>query len=136
MTDRPDYGVATAGARAAVLRVQEMFAAFAHRDLDALLPQLDPGCTLDVPETARRAGREGLYRGYDGIREYFADVERLWSGLQLEPQDFRATGDSVVVFGRVTGHIDGAEIDQPVMWTWKLAGGQIVSGRVFNTPSP
>jgi hypothetical protein len=114
--------------------VRRMFDAFARRDLDATLAQLDPDIVLTVPATANLAGRTGPYRGHEGVRQYLADVEAVWSELALEPLDFRDAAGAVVIFGRVTGRRapqgdePGEVVHDSVIWTWKLRDGRIVSG--------
>ena len=113
-----------------------MFAAFARRDIDTLLTLLHPDIQFVSHATAQLAGRNGAYRGHAGIEEYFADIERVWDELTVEPVDFRAVAGSVVIFGRVHG-VRGAEIlDTGVVWTWRLRGGLVVWGSVFPTPDP
>jgi ketosteroid isomerase-like protein len=129
--------------------VRRMFDAIARRDIEATLAQLDPEVTLNVPATARLAGRTGPYRGHDGVRQYLSDVEATWSELHLEPLDYRNAADSVVIFGRVRGRraprapgeavapasevvpgapAPGETFEDDVIWTWKLRDGRIVSG--------
>ncbi len=134
MADAPDYGLHSDAARETVALVREMFSAFAQRDLEGTLRHAHPEIELDVPATAERAGRTGPYRGHDGIRDYFCDVERLWSELVIAPDDYRAVGGAVIVFGHVHGRMDGVEVRTRVMWTWRVDAGRIVSGRVFQTP--
>ena len=113
--------------------VRALFAAFARRDRDAFLAHLHPDFELDVPATAERAGRGGPYRGHDGVREYFADVERIWSELHIEPEDIRAAGDSVMLFGRVRGRAGTEVVDARGMWTFRLDGDLLRSVRAFET---
>jgi ketosteroid isomerase-like protein len=117
-----------------VALVRAMFAAFARRDVDATLPYLDPDVELRVPRTSEYAGRSGPYRGHDGIRDYFADVEAIWDELVVEPEDFRASQGSVVIFGRVRGRRGAQLVETRVLWTWKLRGDKVVAGAVFDTP--
>ena len=117
-----------------VALVREMFAAFTRRDVDAVLPYLAPDVELHVPSTTGLAGRSGPYRGHDGIRAYFADVEAVWDELTVEPEDYRAAAASVVIFGRVRGRRGEQRVDTRVLWTWKLRDGKVVSGSVFDTP--
>ena len=128
-----------------------MFAAFDRRDLEATLAFLHPEVELSVPGTASAAGRREPYRGHEGVRRYFADVDAVWTELEVIPEDPRAVADAVVIFGRARGRrrpdspraepepesflpAPGEAFEQGVLWTWKLRDGLIVSGRV--TPSP
>ena len=114
--------------------VRQMFAAFAARDVDSALAVVHPDAELWAP-TAQLAGRTAPYRGHDGIREYFADVDRLWEEFTVEPGDFRVTYGSVVCFGAAQGRVRGADTAQhlPVIWVFRLREGLIVSCRVART---
>jgi ketosteroid isomerase-like protein len=96
-----------------------------------------PDCEIVVEGTARRAGRSGPYRGHDGLRDYFADVERTWDDLTLHADDFRALPGSVVVMGRVHGRRGEEEVRRKVLWTWRLRDGLAVAVRVSDLgPAP
>ena len=63
------------------------------------------------------------------MRQYFADVRRAWERLDVQANDIRATGTSVVVFGHVVGHAGEDVVRRRVVWTWKLRDGKAVSLR-------
>jgi ketosteroid isomerase-like protein len=127
---RPDYYGNPAGITEDVDIVRAIYAAFAARDLDAALARVSPECEIRVEATARIAGRSSPYRGHDGIRDYFADVSRVWDRLSLHADDFRALPGSVVVMGHVAGLRDGVAVRRAVMWTWRLREGVAVAVRV------
>jgi len=106
-----------------------IYDAFAHRDVEAALPFVDDACVVDLPGTAALSGRQGAYRGRDGVREYFADVGRVWDELTLEAESFRAVRDGVVVLGRVRGRRGDEELDRHVAWTWQFRDGRAVHVR-------
>ena len=116
-----------------VSTVKAVYAAFERGDVDAALAYVAPDVELRPEGTSSMTGRS-VYRGHDGVREYFADVARVWSGgLRLEPVDYRAVAGSVVVFGRVYGTNDLGAVERDVVWVWKLRDGLLVSGQVFAT---
>jgi ketosteroid isomerase-like protein len=116
-----------------VTTVKAVYAAFTRGDVDAALAYVAPDCEMRPEGTSAATGRS-VYRGHDGVRDYFADVARVWSGgLTLEPVDYRAVAGSVVVFGRVHGMGELGPIDREVVWVWKLRDGLLVSGQVFAT---
>ena len=116
-----------------VTTVKAVYAAFERGDVEAALAFVAPNVELRPEGTSSATGRS-VYRGHDGIRDYFADVARVWSGgLELEPVDYRAVAGSVVVFGRVHGNGDLGPVDREVVWVWKLRDGLLVSGQVFAT---
>ena len=116
-----------------VTTVKAVYSAFQRGDVEAALAFVAPDCELRPEGTSAATGR-AVYRGHDGVRDYFADVARVWSrGLTIEPLDYRAVAGSVVVFGRVHGDGEPGPVDREVVWVWKLADGLLVSGQVFAT---
>jgi ketosteroid isomerase-like protein len=127
---RPDYYGNPASLTEEVDVVRAIYAAFAARDIDGALDFVSPECEIHVEATARAAGRNGPYRGHDGLRRYFADVKRVWSELTLEADDYRTVPGSVVVMGTVSGHDGETAIRRRVLWTWKLRDNLAVMVRV------
>jgi ketosteroid isomerase-like protein len=115
--------------------VRALFDAFGRRDLDAALALAHPDVEFWPQGTAQRAQRTAPYRGYDGLRQYFADVAQHWDELRLEPGELRVAGDGVVAFGTAVGRPAGDEEEQrqPVIWLFKLREGRILHGRVVAT---
>jgi ketosteroid isomerase-like protein len=112
-----------------VATVRAIFDAFARRDIEGMLEHVAADCELDLPGTAEAAGRSEPYRGPEGVREYFADAERVWTTLTLVADDIRAAADGVVVFGHVTGETGGATLRRRVVWLWQLRAGKAVRVR-------
>jgi ketosteroid isomerase-like protein len=111
--------------------VRELFSAFDRRDVEAVIAILDQDVQLLAP-TADAANKGEPYRGHDGIRRYFVDVDRVWEELQISVHDFREVGDSVLVTGRVYARGEGGFIaDSPTDWVWRFNDGKIVAGRVY-----
>jgi ketosteroid isomerase-like protein len=110
--------------------VRAIYDAFARRDLDDALAHLSDDFELHVEGTARETGRAAPYRRHDGMREYLADVGRVWDSLELHAEDFRAVPGSVIVIGHVTAVRAGESLERAVVWTWRLRGGKAVHLRV------
>jgi len=120
-----------AGAAGDVELVKSVYAAFARRDLDAILAVIASDAELLGGPTAQVAEVDGPYRGADGLKRYFDDVASAWDTLSAYPEDFRAsTAGSVVVFGRLVSTAGENEITRQVIWTWRLRDGLIISLRV------
>jgi ketosteroid isomerase-like protein len=111
--------------------VRGVMDAFNKRDLETLLPYLDPTVQFFAPQTAAAVGRKNLYRGHEGIRQYFEDVASVWESLQIVPQDFRFTKDCVVAIGRAIGERSGEKMDMEVAWALKLQNGKVLWGRAY-----
>jgi len=115
--------------------VQRIFAAFEHRDVEAVVERCAPDVVFE-PVTARVAAGGEPYRGHDGMRAYMADVARVWQELRPSPDEFReGEGGIVVATGRVYAWGAGRVIDSPAGWLFRLHDGQIVYGRIFETTS-
>jgi ketosteroid isomerase-like protein len=112
--------------------VREVFEAFAQRDVEALEQLLDPEMEFFAP-TAELAHGGEPYRGSDGIKRYFEDVERTWEEIRVVPQAFREAGDHVLVSGRVYARGRGGFlVDSPTNWVWRLREGLVIWGRVYD----
>jgi ketosteroid isomerase-like protein len=112
--------------------VRRMFAAFADRDLGAMLPELDPDVVF-LPVTANLTTGGVPYRGHDGMAQYLADVAGVWPELRLFPEDMRELGDVVVVLGRVLARGGGMILDRPTGWLFTLRDRKIVRGDVYGS---
>jgi ketosteroid isomerase-like protein len=113
--------------------VRQAYEAFTARDVDAMAAISDPEIEFLPPHTAGLAHAGEPYRGYEGLRMYVEDVERLWKEMQVIPQEFKDLGDSVIVDGRVYARgNDGLLVDSPMRWVWTLRGGKVLSGRPYN----
>ncbi len=112
--------------------VRRVFEAFSRRDLSTLVALADPDLVF-VPATARVAGRAEAYRGHEGLRDYLADVGRVWQELRSEPDEYIELGDRVLCTGRVYAWGVGRVIDAPAGWVWRLRDGLVFSGQVFST---
>ncbi|HEX6389459.1 MAG TPA: nuclear transport factor 2 family protein, partial [Solirubrobacteraceae bacterium] len=98
--------------------VREVFAAFTRRDVETVVALTHPEGEFWPGGTAEQAGRSEPYRGHDGIREYFADLARVWDELAIHPGELRAAGAGVVAFGTVHARAAGNDVagEIPVIW--------------------
>jgi ketosteroid isomerase-like protein len=112
--------------------VRRMFAAFAERDLDAMLEAMDEDVEF-LPVTANLTTGGMPYRGYDGIARYLEDVEGIWPQLRIYPEEMRDLGEVVVTLGRVRARGGGMIIEQPTGWVFKMRAGRILRARVYGT---
>ena len=124
--ERPDYYGNPAGITGEVEVVRAIYDAFADRDLERALEYVHPDCEIRLEGTMSRTGRVEPYVGHDGMREYFADVGRVWEELEIHADDFRVVPGSVIVMGHVTGRLDGISIRRAAVWTWRLRDDRAV----------
>ena len=65
------------------------------------------------------------------MREYFADVEKVWDELVLTPAVFDDRGSETLVTGRVWARGEGRIVDSSAGWIWRLREGRVVYVRVY-----
>jgi ketosteroid isomerase-like protein len=110
--------------------VKAVFAAFAERDLERVLELSAPDVEF-IAVTSDYAGRTEPYRGHDGIRQYFRDLEEVWDELRLTPTDYRVVGDQVLVTGRVSARSPARVVSGSTGWVWRVRDGKVVRGRAY-----
>src|SRR5262245_27338511 len=114
--------------------VERLFSAFNRRDGDAIVALCAEEMEF-VAVTGEEVGRESPYCGRDGLRDYLADVERVWEELLITPNTVESRGDSLLVCGRV--YVRSRELgirDMPAAWIWRVSDGLFVRGEVFADP--
>lgn len=118
----------------AIALIPRLFTAFNERDETTLFELADPGIVWDAP-TAALAGRNGPYRGHEGLHDYLGDVDRLWDELRATPIQVRKRGEEVFAVGRL--YARGAKLgirDLPVAWSMTLRDGRFLMGQVHEDP--
>jgi ketosteroid isomerase-like protein len=114
--------------------IRKAYAAFADRDLDALIEVSDESIEV-YTVTGLLVGRTDPYRGYEGLAEYLSDLSAQWKRLELQPQSFHPVGEGrVLVFGRVRAWHGRGFLDSENAWLWTLSGDRVVTVRVYADP--
>jgi ketosteroid isomerase-like protein len=85
-------------------------------DVEALLPELDPEVEWRMAIQELVGGVAGVYRGHDGVREYFRDMDEAFAEAVLDYPDVRDLGDRVLATGnfRTRGRHSGLVAESPV----------------------
>jgi ketosteroid isomerase-like protein len=110
--------------------VKAVFAAFAERDVEGVLAHASPDIEFSAV-TGDHAGRTDAYRGHDGLRQYFRDVAEVWDDLRIVPGEFRQSGDTILVTGRVSARSPARIVAGSAGWIWRVAHGLVVYARVY-----
>ena len=93
-------------------------------DLEGMLENTDPEITM-VPVRALLEG--GEYRGHEGVRKFFNDMEEDWESRRIEVDEIRDAGDDgVLVLGTfaATGRT-GTEVRYPLAWHSRFRDGKL-----------
>lgn len=108
-----------------------MLAAFARRDLDAVVEEADPAIQV---HPAVVGGLEGnVYSGHEGVRDFVADIDDTWREFRVEAEEFRKLNDHVLVLGRTLaqGMQSGVHLDTASGFLFALRGGRVHDLRTF-----
>jgi ketosteroid isomerase-like protein len=110
--------------------IEAVYVAFAERDVESVIARLHPDVEFTAV-TGDQAGRSGPYRGHDGMRQYFRDVAEVWDELRVVPSEFRQSGDTILVTGRVSARSPARIVAGSTGWIWRLRDGLVAYARVY-----
>ncbi len=113
--------------------VRALFEAFAARDHAAAAELLHPEVEI---RPAIVGGPEGVvYRGREGNRQFWGDIDAAWTEFRITPEAFRDLGGEVLVLGRAFARAPGSNIalDEPAAWVAAVDQGHIVRFRSFSS---
>ena len=113
--------------------VEAVFAAWNRDDIEAALVHLDPDAEL-IPLRAQLEGT--VYRGHDGARRMYEDINAEWEVMRFEVDAIRDLGDRVIVRNRLLarGRQSGVELEVPFGWEIELRDGRIVRAKSYSDP--
>ena len=99
-------------------------------DIDSLVTLCHEDFDLDMSDRVFNPER---YRGHDGIRRFYAEVQGPWERYVWEAEDFRDQGDVIVALVRATGlgRGSGVEVDREVAMIWTLRDGKASELRFY-----
>ncbi len=72
--------------------------AYNRRDPEAFVARCEPDCEWHPFLSSRVEGEAG-YTGHDGIREWFRDIDSMFSEMRAEVGEIRDLGDRVLGLG-------------------------------------
>ena len=81
-------------------------------------------------------GEAAVYRGHEGIRVFFRDLDELFDELHAEYPEIRDLGDRVVGIGRISmrGKGSGAETESPIGTVVDFKNGKAIRVRTYLDP--
>jgi ketosteroid isomerase-like protein len=111
--------------------VRQVYEAVARRKPNAVLGLYDPEVEWDATQNPYRAllGQD-LYRGHEGLRQFFLEYRDPWASIQDECEELiDAGGERVisVVTSRARGKASGADVQSRRQYgIWTVKQGKIV----------
>jgi ketosteroid isomerase-like protein len=111
---------------------QLLFDAFNARELDATLVLLHPEIVFE-PVSGAVLNDGEPYRGHEGMRRYYADVQAHWRELTVDPIHLREAGNAVVALGHVSGASDAGVLrEAPTTWVFKFREDLVAHLQIFS----
>jgi ketosteroid isomerase-like protein len=76
-----------------------------------------------------------LIRGYEGIRQFFEEVDGIFDDIVFEEEEILEFGDQVLVIstGRFRGRTSGADVTARGAIVWTVRDGKLVRFRFYQT---
>jgi uncharacterized protein len=77
----------------------------------------------------------GVFVGHDAFRAWHEQLNAAFEDLRFEVEEYVDAGDRVLVVNHATGigRGSGAEVQMHFCSVWTLSGGEIVSGRSYDS---
>jgi ketosteroid isomerase-like protein len=121
--------------RANVEALSRGLAAYDSRDVEALLQECHDDVEWESALVKGLGGETTVYRGHDGIRELFREVDHAFDEFRIgfDEDDIRDLGDRIVASGwmRVRGRASGVAIESPVSFVADFRDGKAIRFRSF-----
>ena len=115
--------------------VMEAHAAVGRRDLDGFLLVWHPEAEYRAAVTQVVEGEGGVFRGHDGMRRWWSDLDDLFDDLRTEVREVQDLGEAVLVVfvthGR--GKHSGLTIAEPLAQILTVREGKIIQARDYRS---
>jgi hypothetical protein len=115
-------------------RLKQGYQALAERDIERVLDVFADDIKWEMP-AAEGLPEKGSFYGKDEIAWMFRQRETAYGdGLQVEPTEFIASGDTVVVLGFYEGSPNGNRFRVPYCTVCRFADGEVRRAQtIFDT---
>jgi ketosteroid isomerase-like protein len=113
--------------------IQGGYEAFGRGDVGAVLGIMADDVEWNVPAVLPQGGHA---RGKDEVGGFFERLLSIWQDLNLDIEDFVASGDRVCVIGRGSGKVDGTETGYGFVHAWTVRDGRAVRFDEYADPQP
>jgi ketosteroid isomerase-like protein len=101
-----------------------------------MIELLDPEIEWHSALLMSLEGEAAVYRGHEGIRTFFGDLDELFDRVHAEYPEIRDLGDRVFGIGRIRmrGKGSGAETESPIVTVVDLKNGKATQVRTYLDP--
>jgi ketosteroid isomerase-like protein len=109
--------------------VQQAYESFLRGDVRGVVDLLDPEIVWIVP---RMVPHGGVFRGIDGVREFFDGVGAAWKPLALDLETVGEIGPGQVAgMAKVSGILAGEDVSYRCIHVFTVDNGKITCFREF-----
>jgi ketosteroid isomerase-like protein len=97
---------------------------------DMLAPYFAPDVVLHQADALPYGG---IWRGHDGMEQFFLAMSRTWEAFEMVEQEFLSMSETAVVLTHVhaRSRATGQELDFPILQTIRVVDGRIAEVRPF-----
>lgn len=108
--------------------IETLYAAAGRGEMETVLEQLDPQIVVREQESLPY---ENIYRGHDGFKQLFADLNKVWADFSFSLEEVYDAGEIVVAVVRLRGKSkrSGESLDMPMVELWKMRDGKATECR-------
>jgi ketosteroid isomerase-like protein len=113
--------------------IKQAYAAAGQGNLEGMLDIIDPEIVLrDRPESPDPR----TYHGHTGVRQALESSEESFESFELQPEEFIAEGNYVIVVLKMrgTGRGSGVPVEERIAHQWKVHDGKVVALQVYSDP--
>jgi ketosteroid isomerase-like protein len=106
--------------------------AYTRGDIEAYLETAHPDLEW-YPYTAQAEGGEA-YRGHEGIRRWWSNLESNVDQFEASVDECRDLGETVIAFGQLRLRFkSGVTLEHEIAWVARYDDGLMVWGRTYRT---
>ena len=107
--------------------------AFNSRDVEALVDMVHPEVEWHPLLPVLLGGEATVYRGHEGVREIFRELDEAFVELRSDQSEVRDLGEQVLAIGRLwgRGRESGAETETDVVWLAEFKNGKGIRIREY-----
>lgn len=115
--------------------VRRIYEAADRRDVATVFSLYDPKVELDPSHVQVVGIGVGVYRGHDGLRNFFREWHEAWDEIEYDYDELIDAGEHVVAVVRRhgRGRASGVEVEWPVALVWTVREGKVVRLAWFPT---
>ena len=113
--------------------IQSGYEAFGRGDIPAVLEIFADDIEWNVAEVLPQGAH---VRGKEDVAGFFQRLGSIWEGLNLDIEDFVASGDRVCVIGKGSGTVKGTQTGYGFVHAWTVRDGAAVKFAEYADPAP